>query len=67
MKFTYDSQAKAFYIKLIDEPDLKSNNVRMVDINVLADFTNDERLYGIELLNVQPEEVSNIVQLYKGE
>ena len=55
MKITYDAEAKAVYIYLTDiEPyrGVSDNSQELTD-DVLADWTKDGTLWGIEVLNVE--------------
>ena len=59
MKITIDSVIRACYIRFDESPILGSEEVKP---GVILDYDEDNRIVGIELLNISPEIINNIMK-----
>ena len=57
MKITIDSVMRAFYIRFDESPIVGSEEVKP---GVILDYDEDNRIIGIELLNMDPEVMSSL-------
>ncbi len=49
MKIDYDKEADALYIQFLNEP---VNETEEIDAGVIVDYSKDNRVIGIEILNI---------------
>lgn len=59
MKITIDSVIRSCYIRFDESPILGSEEVKP---GVILDYDEDNRIVGIELLNISPEIINNIMK-----
>lgn len=59
MKINIDSVMRACYIRFDESPILGSEEVKP---GVILDYDEDNRIVGIELLNISPEIINNIMK-----
>ncbi len=57
MKITIDSVMRAFYIRFDESPIVSSEEVKP---GLVLDYDEDNRIIGIELLNMDPEVMSSL-------
>ncbi len=62
MKITIDKEAKVAYIHVIKNPDQYMGNISSepVNENITLDYTPDGKLFGIEILNLNLLDLSEI-------
>ena len=59
MKITIDSVIRACYIRFDESPIVGSEEVKP---GIILDYDEDNRIVGIELLNMSPEIMSNLMR-----
>ncbi|MFN8257099.1 MAG: DUF2283 domain-containing protein [Bacteroidales bacterium] len=62
MKFTYDKEADALYIKLTDKSVYESEEV---GDDIVADFDNENSIVGIEVLNFVEKHRQDFFTVFK--
>lgn len=59
MKFEYDPQADALYVRLNDQPILESEEVQP---GIILDFDDNGKVVGVEVLNASKREQAPLKQ-----
>jgi len=59
MKITIDSANEALYLRLYDSPIMDSQEIQP---GIILDYDEDNRIVGIELLNMSQQIITNIMK-----